>query len=459
MDLQRLKTIIIVMMENRSFDHVLGYLSRSAGRTDVNGIKDDAWIALQENPGRHGSYCPYPLKRMEIPDPPHERDPIAMQIGPAPGSTQGMRGFVQSYARRQPPPDDESLVMGFYGAGDVTMADFFAREFLISDQWFASIPTGTQPNRLMAMSGMTTLEDNARLLLPNQELVYDWLDRQRISWRVYYDGPVPFFSLMLRWQPAIAEGLALDTLGVHTRFRRYTHFDRDFRYDPTLPSVIFVEPEYTDGPHWNPDDDHPPTSIAAGQAFLYSVYQTLMRRPDRWAETLMIVTYDEHGGFFDHVSPPPLTTNPPPGCSYQPFKTTGVRVPAFIVSPFVKRRDVFSGRLEHTGILSLLAERFTPGQPYSALVAARSAELPSARLTDALSLDDPRRDLPPPPPGALVMPPTLPATTPRLRGRAPSTDATRRAFQEALRTMIANHPIAALELAPDAAHFGSSEAP
>src|SRR5260370_39459317 len=85
-DLQKLKTIIIVLMENRSFDHVLGYLSRSRGRTDVNGIKDDAWIVLQENPGRRGSYRPYPLKRMDIPDPPHERDTIAMQIRPASGS-------------------------------------------------------------------------------------------------------------------------------------------------------------------------------------------------------------------------------------------------------------------------------------------------------------------------------------------------------------------------------------
>jgi phospholipase C len=180
-DLTRLETIIIVMMENRSFDHVLGYLSRSGGRADVDGIKDDAWCRAHENPGTLGSYPPFPLRRMEIPDPPHERDSIAMQIGPTPGSDVWMRGFVQSYARRRPPPDDESLVMGFHGAADVPMADFFASEFLVCDHWFSALPTSTQPNRLMAMSGETTRDVNAPFLLDDQPLVYDWLNDRGIS--------------------------------------------------------------------------------------------------------------------------------------------------------------------------------------------------------------------------------------------------------------------------------------
>src|SRR5882672_2713432 len=311
-DLRRLETIIVVMLENRSFDHVLGYLSRPGGRMNVDGIKDDAWVAQRENPGRRGSYAPYASRRMDIVDPPHERDPIDMQIRPAPGSNVKMRGFVQSYARRRPPPDDESLVMGYYEAADVPMSDFLAQEFLICDQWFSSLPAGTQPNRLMAMAGATARDTNAPLLLTDQRLVYDWLSEHGVSWRVYHAGPLPFFSLMPRWQGAIAEGLALDLLGIHTSFRRFKHFDRDFTYEPTLPSVIFIEPEYTDGPHWNANDDHPPTSIGAGQAFVYSIYRTLLRRPDRWSKTILIITYDEHGGFFDHVEPLKLTTTAPP---------------------------------------------------------------------------------------------------------------------------------------------------
>src|SRR5882724_12832465 len=113
-DLRRLETIVIVMMENRSFDHVLGYLSREGGRRDVNGLGDDAWIDRHENPGPEGPKKAHHVTRMDIPDPPHEREDIELQIGATPGSPGPMKGFVMSYAARYPPPDDDSLVMGYY---------------------------------------------------------------------------------------------------------------------------------------------------------------------------------------------------------------------------------------------------------------------------------------------------------------------------------------------------------
>ncbi len=112
-DIRRIEHIVIVLMENRSFDHVLGYLSRPGGRPEVDGIGDDAWRAAHANPGAGASLAPFALNIEVIPDPPHERDTIAMQIGTA-GTPDTMRGFVQSYASRQPPPDDVSLVMGYY---------------------------------------------------------------------------------------------------------------------------------------------------------------------------------------------------------------------------------------------------------------------------------------------------------------------------------------------------------
>jgi len=448
-DLAAIETIIIVVLENRSFDHVLGYLSRPGGRGDIDGIKDDPWRAVHANPGRNGTYPPYPLARLEIPDPPHERAPIDTQIRPAPGSAAWMRGFVQSYARRTPPPDDESLVMGFYESPDVPMADFFAREFLVCDKWFCSLPTGTQPNRLMATAGFTARDTNAPVLLDDQELVYDWLNRQGTTWRVYHDGPLPFFALMPRWQGEVAEGLTIDLLGIHTSFRRYERFDRDFTCEPSLPGVIFIEPEYTDGPHRDANDDHPPTSIAAGQAFLYSIYRTLLRRPDRWAMTLMVITYDEHGGFFDHVQPLALRTEAPAGKTYEAFETTGVRVPAFIVSPFVERGGVFSEPLDHTSLLALLAERFTPGVPYSDTVARRSP--PLSRLAAALTRPEPRQDLPPAPQAARVVPPSVPVgvvTGARAEGAADNA----RAFRAAAAATVRNNPVAAAALLPKVAY-------
>lgn len=457
--LQRIERIIVVIMENRSFDHVLGYLSLPGGRTNVEGLGDEAWRMAHANPGEVGSVPPFALTRMEIPDPPHERDPIALQLGRVPGGPEPMRGFVRSYEQRPAAPDDPSLVMGFYRGPQVPMADFFAREFLICDHWFASLPTGTQPNRLMAMGGTTSIDTNARLLLPNQDLVYDWLERANVRWRVYHQGALPFFALMPKWQSGIAEGLAVDFLGIHTKFRRYEHFERDFYGDPTLPPVIFVEPEYTDGPHRAPNDDHPPTSIAIGQAFLYSIYCALMKRPDRWAKTLMIVTYDEHGGFFDHVAPLAVGTPPPLGYAYQPFDTSGVRVPAFLVSPFAKRGGVFSGPLDHTSLLTLLADRFTPGREYSDAVAHRSAEVLSARLVDVL-LTESRRDLPVPSPVAAMTPPQLIPPQASMSGaETVGTAANAAAFRTAARTLVEDQPLARAQLIPEIGHLIGTETP
>jgi len=98
-----------------------------------------------------------------------------------------------------------------------------------------------------------------------------------------------------------------------------------------MPQVIFIEPEYTDGPHFDPNDDHPPTGIAKGQSFLADIYTKLVANPQRWANMLMIVTYDEHGGFFDHLAPLPI----PGAAGGTSFATTGVRVPGLVVSPHV----------------------------------------------------------------------------------------------------------------------------
>ena len=92
--------------------------------------------------------------------------------------------------------------------------------------------------------------------------------------------------------------------------------------------------------------------------FLMKVYNAMTRDPDLWAGTVMIITYDEHGGFFDHVSPIDLLTLPTVPATYEPFRTGGVRVPAFIVSPFVKPRDVYNEAFDHTSILKFIGDRF-----------------------------------------------------------------------------------------------------
>jgi phospholipase C len=264
---------------------------------------------------------------------------------------------------------------------------------------------------------------------------------------------------MRRWQPRILRDLAIQVLGLHTQFRRYEHFGRDFRWDPTFPQVIFIEPEYTDGPHHAPNDDHPPTPITNGQAFLHSIYRTLIRNPARWAKTLLIVTYDEHGGFFDHVPPVRVRTDPSADAVYEPFETTGVRVPSFLVSPFVERGTVFPDEVDHTAILGLLAERFTPGESYSDLVARRSP--PLSPLSRALTRPAARDDLPNPPIVPDLTPPAAvrAVTPPRQADEvAPGAAANAVAFHEAARTMVRDYPLVVAQVLPELIAFVGPQA-
>ena len=359
------------------------------GRIPLEGLQADPdWLQQHANDGIE----PFEFSVQQIDDPPHEQATIALQIG-APrtlGAPYPMNGFIDSYLMRHPPPSDKRLVMGYYTAREVPAFDFLARNYTVCDHWFSSIPTGTQANRLMAMSGTTSLVDNAPLFLPEQPLVYDWLTEHSVSWCAYVSGDfLPFFALMRRWQDEIATALALDALvpHAHPRFRRYRNFARDWTTEQNMPSVIFIEPEYTDGPHIAPNDDHPPTGIARGHAFLTAIYSTIISNPARWARTLMLVTYDEHGGFYDHVSPLNIPTLLAGHGATPVFSTTGVRVPAFVISPLVDPATVHPQPLDHTSILQLLADKFARGF-YSPEVYNRQPSL--SQLSDAITRTVPR---------------------------------------------------------------------
>jgi phospholipase C len=434
-DLGLIDTIVCLIMENRSFDHMLGYLNLPGpARIPLEGLQSDpAWLQQHANSGVEPFAFMVPL----IEDPPHEMATIAIQLGSpsTPGGPSPMNGFVESYRKRSPAPIDERMVMGHYTAASVPMFDFFARNYTVCDHWFASLPTGTQANRLMAMGGATSIIDNAPLFLPDQPLVYDWLSEHGVSWCAYQSGHyLPFFTLMRKWQDEIANSLALDALvsHAHPRFRRFSNFARDWQTEQTMPSVIFIEPEYTDGPHGVPNDDHPPTGIANGQALFKDVYDALIANPIRWARTLLLVTYDEHGGFYDHVPPLDIPT-PLLGHGSTPvFATTGVRVPGFVISPLVDPATVFSKPLDHTSFLQLIADKFGRGF-YSPAVANRQPAL--ARLSDAITRTTPRID----PPAAPSLEPLVAAVAaPSQPASGANANAT--AFRLAAAKITADHP-------------------
>jgi phospholipase C len=284
------------------------------------------------------------------------------------------------------------------------------------------------------MGGATTIIDNAPLFLPDQPLVYDWLSEHRVTWCAYQSGHyLPFFALMRRWQDEIANSLALDALvsHAHPRFRRLSNFERDWQTEQNMPSVIFIEPEYTDGPHVVPNDDHPPTGVAHGQALIREVYSALISNPARWARTVLIITYDEHGGFYDHVAPLDIPASLLGHGSTPVFQTTGVRVPAFVVSPLVEPGRVFNGALDHTSFLQFIADKFGHGF-YSPSVGNRQPAL--ARLKDAITRGQPRGESPAPP---SLTPPTPPvAAAPE---RTPGANANASAFQLAAGRIMQDH--------------------
>jgi phospholipase C len=302
MALSDIETIVIIIMENRSFDHMLGYLSLE-GLSPVEGIKPNkAWQESFSNSYHGRSWEPFPIKADSTPcsDPQHDRQSIATQISKPALKQPSMGGFVESYATLSDPiPTDPGAVMGYFNAESVPTFDIFAKNYCVCDHWYSSVPLGTQANRLMAMAGESLVLDNAPVLLPDQDLVYDWLTRKNIPWRVYQSGDfLPFFTLMPSWLPEIASSLTLSQMGMGDRFRRFTQFKDDWQSDRPVPKVMFIEPEYTDGPHSEPNDDHAPTDVQPGQRFLADVYNLLTSNPARWLTTLLVVTYDEHGGFF-----------------------------------------------------------------------------------------------------------------------------------------------------------------
>jgi phospholipase C len=389
--LDSIKNIVIVMMENRSFDHMLGYLSLSPfNRSDVDGLSTDPnWLKMFTNNDQGGSYQPFlSLDPYDMPgdfDPPHERSNMAANLGQLAGGLYPMSGFVSEVPSNvSSDPAVRKLVMSYFGADQVPASHFFAQNFLICDRWFSAIPAGTQANRLMSMSGFTMIDVNHDIL-PAQDLLYDWLTAHNVTWRVYHQG-IPFFTMMVKWLPEI--------LG-NDHFRSFRDLQSDLMNSgpDDLPQVIFVEPTYQDAPHLGfATDEHAPSGVSNGQDFLMQVYDALSNSPF-WKNALMIVDYDENGAFFDHVSPPMISTSSPAGAAWagpSPFVSLGPRIPAYVISPFVKRNSVFHGVLDHTSVLKLIAEKYDSNKSYSSTVDARQVQ----SLSAVLNFDSPISNAP-----------------------------------------------------------------
>ena len=423
---QNVDTIVIVMMENRSFDHVLGHLR--GNRTEVDGIAD-LTNPDYRNPNSDGiDVEPFWMDDGPLPsDLPHDKAAVAKQLAYAQTSNSYlMNGFVQAYEDEFHTSEDRPPVMGLLKPEGVPTTGALAAQYTVCDRWFSCLPTSTAPNRLMSMCGYTDIADTG-LLVPDQQTAYDWLLSHDVPWRVYSPA-LPFLALMPRLAPLL----------LTSHFRRLEQLSVDVQSAEPWPQVVFVEPFYYDFPlHFQaPCDNHPPLAMAPGEAFLAKVVGWLMSHPARWARTVLIVTYDEHGGFFDHVAPLPLKYRSPNGVS---FDSTGPRVPAIVGGPFAPR-GVCHAPLDNTSILQLLAEKFgKPGEAYSPAVLGRAATMASVSTVLSASAGN----------SAIA---NIPAPCVALPTPAPTASGSvglRAAFETSIKNLVERHQAEALAKYPE----------
>jgi phospholipase C len=377
--------VVVLMLENRSFDSMLGKLRDTASEFDgLTGNESNVWhradggqpVSVWNDPGMTPATATIP-----DPDPGEKFTDIAVQLH---GLHQDapMGGFVDNYMR-QPPAHaayDPRAVMHYFAPGQVPVLSELATAFGVSDHWFASAPCQTWPNRFFAHCGTAGgWVNNAPARFPYEmPTVFNLLEAAGQNWRVYFQDIPQAAALSRLWPDA------------ERHFRRFNSFADDAAKG-ALPAYSFVEPRYfTDVLLGTiPDDQHPPHAIGYGEQLIASVYNAVRGGP-HWRQTLLLITYDEHGGCYDHVVPPAAT---PPGGPYPDgfaFDRFGARVPAVIVSPHMQAARIIrpSGPVpfDHTSIIATLRRRFSLGS-----LTARDAAAPEliSSLEDSVLNDGP----------------------------------------------------------------------
>lgn len=355
-DPTEVKTVILLMFENRSFDHMLGHLSYENICPAVNGLtaplERDTYMNIY-----NGAPCyPFQMKadRQLDCDLPHEYNYVATQLALSANHKFAMSGFVEAYINASgAAPNDESTPMEFFHSQQVPITSFLAQNYCICENWFCPIPTSTQPNRTMAFCGDTPIYDTKLQIINTPTSIFKWMDEMDIRWRVYHDGLSFFILYKHLWNYVFGP-----------KFTDYENLFKDLQKDPAEgdPQVIIVEPTYQDAPHIgsdHPNDNHAPLAIGWGEEFLRRTYEAAIANPKRWAQTVMIVYYDEHGGFYDHVPPPFIPYSTLGGFQ---FASMGPRIPAMIVSPFVQKGSLHTELMDHSSVLQFLSEVFK--KPY-----------------------------------------------------------------------------------------------
>ena len=382
--------IVVLMLENRSFDNILGALSLppaqgGLGRGDVNGLRGG-----ESNQYNGASYPVFPYASTTFRDGPcHESACVERQLRHDNG------GFAFDFegVRKNEPI---GAVMGYYPIAMLPIYEFLSKEFVVCDRWHASVPGPTWPNRLYSLAGQSDGQHNNSMPHVGYGLktIFEHLHDFGVSWGYYAHDRV--FSFLRVFRRFLASN----------EIRAFGQFYRDAAAG-TLPSVAWLEPEFGTRPGSVSNDDHPPGDLLPGQRLVGKVYDALRASP-AWPRTVFILTYDEHGGLYDHVVPPAAADD------RSDFRQYGLRVPAFLISPLVPGGAVADQLLDHTSILKTILERFCRRDGQIPSMGVRTDH--AASIWESLTLAAPR-DTPQSAPDVSLAPPAQLATA------APSTAA------------------------------------
>jgi phospholipase C len=339
--------VVVTMMENRSFDHLLGWLPNADGKqaglsyTDTNGIAHATHPLAPDFTGCGN-------------DPDHSYAGARVEFNAG-----AMDGFLRAA--------NDSYALGYYVENDRPFHSALARNFTVLDRYFSSVLGPTSPNRMFLHAAAADRIDNTLdpTALPT---IWDRLATAGVTRRYYIQN----LSALFVWG---------------SKYDAITGTLADFYADAAtgkLPAVCMVEPQFSSNGRGN--DDHPPADIRAGDAFLSSLYRALTAAPT-WKSTVWIVTYDEWGGFFDHVAPPRAAAANVADTDVVNGKALlGFRVPTVVVSPFSRgsaiKNRVNSLVCDHTSILKLIEWRWNL-PPLS----ARDASDDVANLAHALDFN------------------------------------------------------------------------
>jgi phospholipase C len=354
--------VVVLMMENRSFDHLLGWLPGATGRQkglaypDANGNLVSTYPLAPDFTG-----CGF-------------ADPDHSYQG---GRVEFDSGLCDGWLRV-----NDVYSIGYYERDDLAFLGQAAHDWTTCDNYFAAFLGPTFPNRFYQHSGVTDRFANT-LDLSTLPTIWDRLAAAGLAGRYYYNN-LPFVALWgAKYLPIV---------------RPFQAFLADCAAG-TLPQVAFVDPVFTiEGDEAGSNDDHPHDDIRAGEAFMAQVYRAVTSSPG-WERTLLVINFDEWGGFFEHV-PPDNAPDVDPA-----FYRRGFRVPALLVSPFAKRHSVNHEVFDHTSVLRLIEWRW--GLPPLSVRDAAANNLADALLLDKQpKLDVEMYDVPPFVSAGCTAPPT-----------------------------------------------------